>query len=145
MDDNAKERLTKIMQNVKPGMAGLLAMDIEGVIVRVPAPRIVALMALEIVIDASARAAKRNPQPEIGDTFEQGREVSAAVREYIQGLSDEEFDNFTSEETMNEMTQLAMNRIREMMEQGGHSCEGCGACGAGEDGDVEDDPDPLMN
>lgn len=142
MEKEAKEQLIEIMESYKKGRVGLFAAEIERLVASIPAPRLAALMAIEIMIEAEARAVERgeHPNPELV-TIEKSHEVSDMVREHIRGLSLEDFDAFTSEDSINEVMQEAKGRLQEMM---GHACEECGACDAEGDDDSED-PETLLN
>lgn len=135
MDENRKKTLMEAMQSTRKGVVGLLAMDLESTALRAPVSRLAVAMACEMFLEATARDAKKNPQPEIGYTSEENREVLDMVRDHIRNLSDEEFESFTSKETIDEMFQKTTERLREIMGEQ-HSCEGCGQCK--EESDEED-------
>jgi hypothetical protein len=141
MDENRKKTLMEAMQSTRKGVVGLLAMDLESTALRAPVSKLAVAMACEMFLEAAARDAKKNPRPEVGYTSEENRKVLDMVRDYIRNLSDEEFESFTSKETMDDMFQKATERLREMM-GGQHTCEGCGQCKEESD---EENPESLMN
>ncbi|MGW8179313.1 MAG: hypothetical protein ACWGQW_11210 [bacterium] len=141
IDEETKARLIEVMKEYKPGMIGMLAMSIESVISRVPAPRLAVWLALELVMDSAARHAKKNPNPEIGETEDKAHAVVDMVREHVRSLSDEEFDGFVSEDAINEVVSNAMEKMKSMMDE--HDCAECGACDIGhQDGESEEEEDP---
>lgn len=94
MDKKVKEATLILMKSFPKGAIGSLAMCVEDAITYLPVPRLAAWMALEIVSDATIRfGVDKSNDDDMRDT---DRKTLDMVREYIRGLSDEEFKDFVS-------------------------------------------------
>jgi len=143
MRKEVKEYFIRTMNGFQKGLVGLLAIEVERSITSVPAPRIGTLMAMEIVIEADARKSKKDPDASVGRTFDKSRQVADLVREYIRGLSDEEFDAFTSQESIEEATKMALDELSCLT---GHADKDCSSCGEDDqEKDESKDPNKIMN
>lgn len=148
MDKEGKEYLIKVMESFKKGRIGLLAVELERVIISVPAPRIAVLMALEMLVEAEARMAERGDHPSPSASRKKAHDVADLVREHFRGMTEEHFDSFTSDESIDEVLNEAQEAMREMMMAAAsddHSCGGCGNCENPEGSEEPEDPDPMLN
>jgi hypothetical protein len=144
MDEKTKEYLLSIMKSFEKGLVGILAIEIEGTIIRVPVPKLAALMAMEIVVDAESRICRSDDNPRYAPSPEKSRALSDLVRNYIRNLSDDEFRDFTSDVNINKVIQLANEKLLSMSRC---ECAKCGTCKEHkeDDEDGENEPNPFVN
>lgn len=140
MDKEKKEVVLGMLKSFSKGLVGFVAIDVERAITHSPIPNLVAQMAMEIVAEVDARS-HLDRQDSLLPDMEQCRAVSDLVREYIRGLSDEEFWAFTSDEILEETIQLANKKLQSMMSK----CGECNTCGMDCESNGKDEPDLSMN
>lgn len=122
ISEKNKNDLIRVMRDYEKGSVGILSLDVESILVSSGAPRLASLLATELMVEAIARYAKKNPNPDIGETEEKSYAIIDLVRKHVRDMSDEEFDSFTSKESLDKV----VGRLREAaVDQEYGSCAEC--------------------